>query len=578
MTTRLDSEQGRDPLLDEILPPPLRREFERRYWRPIEQEAIFERFVDDPEFHRDPHGHVALYADHGVVHVRDVARRTIEMIDSLNGILIAERDSRRLRVVQACGALTAYLHDIGMVSTTPEGRRAHPQFAAREPFRPRFDDLAETIWTADVGGIRSRITGIGTDEPFPYAGPTVLREVLALAMCHSKTAVPMSVFNDPEALRNRLRAAVFDPHPMDDSAQNGPTDAIRWYGGRSSEAFGWLVADSPLQRAFAADVLDSIRVLRAADALRQRGTTLRTSAGYEIFVDHGSGLAVYALRTRDRLQSFYLRVSGDIAAGEANLRMAEVGADGHLSFAFHRGDFEDPQADHAAIRAAAWVVADVWADVVPSFEGAGQVDGLPAPRVGSNDITVVLIASPQTARFADRVSQELARSFPHCAARLRVVAEPSPALRHDLDWGHRGVVVGHGSPAARQVVDALHDIGWRTESIDRSGAFDGVRRVAVEAGETIIIAGSQARCVIIPMQPGLRVNSLGGYRSAPGRAWVPVGVTGVVRNEERNSDIVADAALDIVVIPATVFLRDWFRPYTTADLPELVARMTRALP
>ncbi len=578
MTTRLDAEQGRDSLLDGVLPPQLCRELERRYWRPIEQEAMFERFVDDPEFHRDPHGHVALYADHGIVHVRDVARRLIEMIDSLNGILIAERDPARLRFVQGCGALTAYLHDIGMVSATAEGRRAHPQFAAREPFRPRFEDLAETIWTADVGGIRSRITAIGTDEAFPYGGGTVLREVLALAMCHSKTAVPMAVFNDSEALRKRLRDAVFEPHPMDDSAQNGPTNAVRWYAGRPDEAFGWLAAGSPLQRSFATDVIDSIRMLRAADALRQRGTTLRTSAGYEIFVDHGSGLAVYALRTRDRLQSFYLRVSGDIAAGEANLRMAEVGADGRLSFAFHRGDFDDARADHAAVRAAALVVADVWADVVPSFEGAGHVDGLPAPRVGSNDITVVFIASPQTARFVDRVSEELARSFPNCAERLCVVAEPSPARRHDLDWGHRGVAVGHGSPSARQVISALYDIGWRTESIDQPGAFEGVRQVAIEAGETIIMAGSQARHVMIPMQAGLEVNSLGGYRSAPGRAWVPVGVTGVVRNAERNSDIVAEAALDILVIPAAVFLRDWFRPYTTAELPELVTRMTRVPP
>ena len=43
--------------------------------------------------------------------------------------------------------------------------------------------------------------------------------------------------------------------------------------------------------------------------------------------------------------------------------------------------------------------------------------------------------------------------------------------------------------------------------------------------------------------------------------WVPVGVTGVVRNAERNSDIIAEVPLELLVIPAAVFLRDWFHPY-----------------
>ncbi len=575
VTPRPDVDGGSDALLDRVLPRQIRDQFERRYWRPIEEAAVLERFVDDPEFHRDPHAHVALFADHGVVHVRDVARRLIEMVEALNGRLIAERDLRRLRFIQGCGTLTAYLHDIGMVSATPEGRRAHPQFAAREPFRGRFDDLAEMIRTTDVGGITRRIVDVDTHEPFPYRATTVLREILGLAMCHSKTAVPMAVFNDAAALRTKLQAAIFEPHPMDEPADNGPTDAQRWYDGAPAESFGWLVASSPHQRALAADVLDSIRILRAADALRQRGTTLRTSAGYEIFVDQSTGLAVYGLRTADRLQSFYVRVSGDIAAGEANLRIAEVDAAGSLTFAFHRGDFHDGEALDAAVRAAVHVIADVWADVVPSFAGAHRVDDLSPPQVDSHDIAIVLLAPAGMARFVGRVGDELARSFPHCALGLRIEAEPTPDHRPDHDWDHRGVPVEYGSPSARRLIGALHDIGWQTESIDRPTAFEGVRQVTVEPGETVIIAGSQSRHVLVPMHPGLRVNSLGGYRSAPGRAWVPVGVTGVVRHAERNSDIVAEAALDILVVPAAVFLREWFHPYTTADLPELVGRMNR---
>ncbi len=575
VTPQPDVLLGDASLLDEVLAREIRELLEHRYWRPIEQAATFERFVADPEFHRDPHGHVALFADHGIVHVRDVACRLVHMVGALNGTLIAERDAVRIRFIRGCGVLTTYLHDIGMVSPTPEGRKAHPQFAAREPFRTRFDDLAQMIWAANVGGIPDRIVDIGRSEPFSCDDLTVLREILALAMCHSKTAVPMSVLADPYVLRSALQHAVFDLHSMDESPDNGPTDAQRRYGDAMSESFQWLTAYTPLQRALAADVLDSIRVLRAADALRQRGTTLRTSAGYEIFVDQRTGLAVYGLRTADRLQSFYLRVTGDLAAGEANLRVAEVDEDGHLTFAFHRGTFEDDLADAAAVRAAARVLADVWADVVPSFDGARLAGDTGTAQVDSRSIAIRLLAQHDTIGFTERLRAELDRSYPQCGDGLQIVVEPTPPARPDLEWEHRGVPVEAGSEVAHQLIAALADIGWLTESIDGSAAFEGVRQVAVDAGETVIIAGSEARHVLVPMQPGLRVLSLGGFRSVPGRAWVPVGVTGVVRHAERNSDIVADVPLEVLVIPAAVFLRAWFHPYTAVQLPELAARLNR---
>ena len=60
-------------------------------------------------------------------------------------------------------------------------------------------------------------------------------------------------------------------------------------GGRSVRVARLAAA---AHRALADDAIDAVRLVRAADALRQRGTTLRTSAGYEIFIDTDSGDAV----------------------------------------------------------------------------------------------------------------------------------------------------------------------------------------------------------------------------------------------------------------------------------------------
>ena len=66
-------ERGPVAVLDEYLPRPVRTYLEERFWRPIEAQATFEVLCDDPAFLADPGRHPAIFADHGVVHVRDVA-------------------------------------------------------------------------------------------------------------------------------------------------------------------------------------------------------------------------------------------------------------------------------------------------------------------------------------------------------------------------------------------------------------------------------------------------------------------------------------------------------------------------
>ena len=58
---------------------------------------------------------MALYADHGVVHARDVARQLLQVLDIADGRLIPARTPDRLGWMKAYGVLLACLHDIGMI-------------------------------------------------------------------------------------------------------------------------------------------------------------------------------------------------------------------------------------------------------------------------------------------------------------------------------------------------------------------------------------------------------------------------------------------------------------------------------
>ena len=91
-----------------------------------------------------------------------------------------------------------------------------------------------------------------------------------------------------------------------------------------SQAFAWLDASSGPQAELADDVMDAMRALRAADVLRQRGTVLRTSGGFELCMDAETARAVCTLRSAAGDAAYVITYDDERGAGEANIRVAFV--------------------------------------------------------------------------------------------------------------------------------------------------------------------------------------------------------------------------------------------------------------
>ena len=81
----------------------------------------------------------------------------------------------------------------------------------------------------------------------------------------------------------------------------------------------------------------------AADVLRQRGTVLRTSGGFEICMDAETARAVCTLRPATGDAAYVIIYDDERGAGEANIRAAFVTPQGHLRIAFHRGGVRQPR-------------------------------------------------------------------------------------------------------------------------------------------------------------------------------------------------------------------------------------------
>jgi hypothetical protein len=513
----------------------VRQAIETRYLAPITALGRFEEILRDAAFLADPVGHPALFADHGVTHARDVAQQVLQVLDAVAGRLIPARTPDRLRWMKGYGVLLALVHDIGMVDPSPEGRAVHPEVAAREVMGHGFDAILDALWAADPAGVARRVGAMFPDEPVARAA---FREMIAMALCHSKRKVPVDLLNDPARLRALMCEAVGD-----------------------GAAFGWLTAPDFTMHALSEDVIDTLRALRAADALRMRGTVLKTSGQYEVFVDQRTANAVFAFRTGNR-QLHLLEVHDPVAVGEGNLSSCQFDGSLDLRFSFHHGLFGSPEATARAAACAARVVHDIAVDAVESFARAEPVPGL----IPSASLRILIEAPDDNPAFAGMVACELAGRDPEIAAQARIVpsialATPSERVRYrlarDVDWD---------LARRREVLGQIGLSGHPVDRIDPEAAFAHVRVLDLRAGETLIEAGAPAGFVYVPLADFLRGRPLGDYADFTLGGYTLVGLTGVVRGAARNADVYAGADMSLLAIPKAVFLDHWYFTYTPATL------------
>jgi hypothetical protein len=317
-------------------------------------------------------------------------------------------------------------------------------------------------------------------------------------------------------------------------------------------------------------------LLRVADALRQRGTSLRTTGGYEILIDAATGEVVFSLRTADDAKLYLLRGHNARSAGEANLRAVTVTAEGQVRIAFHRGAYLEPEAAIAAAGSASLVIGEILADVLPMLTAGTPALDLPAPVI--TDEPHVQVERPRdNPDFANLVARLVAAVHPESAGRISAVeselASPEGATQQEWRRFHGGAAVDPRSEEARHCLKQLAQSGAKIEGLELDEAFADLRRVRVGAGEIVMTAGSPSGFVYIPTAPGLRVQPTGGYPAVALSPWVPVGTTGVIRRAERNGDVTAELELELLVIPGDRYVRTWFRPYAAAEFVSMLERL-----
>jgi hypothetical protein len=585
--------------LDRWVSANVREEIEQRFYAKVNEQADFNRLARDSDFMAAPDQHVGLFSDHGVSHVRDVAHQILEVLGKSHGVLIPQRNPRRFAMMQGYGVLLAYFHDIGMVDFSHFGRFMHPEYAAQAVFDPEFDDLITSIWQENSGGLAWYLSslvdeGLLTQEPI-----MTLREMLSLSICHSKGKIPVGMLNEPELLRKRLIKTIStDLHSQyleqqvsseqpgiekrnDQHEKGQPNPKIGRYSHLfPDEVFCWLIDPKPMWQAFVEDVIDTTRALRAADALRQRGSVLRTSGQYQVFVEQNQGHAVYALPLGED-QLYLLELHNPISSGEANIASSELDTSGDLRISFHRGSFMAPGAKRAA-QCAATVVNGMQSDVIGSFIRSTNPNGLKP----ASEMLILFEETEDDTSFPQMVRAELNKINPDVTRSIKVTPSLKQVHPQERERYLAAKPLTWDLQARQELLARMGQSGYPIERIDREHAFNDVRLVALKAGEILIEARAPSSFVYLPLGPGLKIIPLGDYRSFSVQPWMLLGMTGVIRGAERNSSIIAERELQVLAIPKTTYLNYWHHTllleefkaaiaYAIAETPSQIGALTQ---
>ncbi|MEA5565365.1 hypothetical protein [Anabaena sp. UHCC 0399] len=600
--------------VDRYLPEKVRTYIEENYYAKVNQQAELDYAARNEDFIANPLQHVALYSDHGVVHVRDVARNILVVLEAIHGVLIPQREPLWFDFMKGYGIIIVYNHDMGMLDFSAFGRAMHPEFVTQEVFSPAFDQVIDTIWTENCGNVSWRLINLADQGALTEDPKLVLREMVSMGVAHSKSKVPIEVLNNPQQLRQVMRQiATVNLHHLYHQqqvtkaenklaqAKNSLQEHLKiekleiallqvkstqaeflkqgtsprneridqYYSDFEKQAFSWLVCDHPETQALIVDVSDTIRALRAADALRQRGTVYKTSGGYQIFVDQNTAKAIYALQ-KGSGELFLLEAANPLNAGEANIASSELTANGDLRISFNRGSFSNQDAAQRAAYNLAVVIDDIQRDIIDTFSRPANANDVIKK---SENIEILLENTDDNLDFAEAVQTELGKIASEIGLKSRVVPslkniDPEERDRYliakELDWSLE---------QKQKILLRVSQSGHKIQNIDPLKAFTDVYLSVLKEGETLIKAGSPPGFVYIPMGIGLVSNPLGGYQPQGVKPWIPLGNIRVIRGDQQEATITAEQQLELLIIPKEIYLKYWHNTYNAEEFSQQILRI-----
>lgn len=572
------------------------------FYQKVVDKSKIENLFDDADFWKDPTKHLALYADHSIHHIKDVAMQGLEVLNNIHGLLIPLRSQERLVMMKGYLLLLTYLHDIGMVNYSPIGRSIHAEFAGQYVFSKEFQEQFTKLWKTNCAGIPWHLLNLHIEGSLSQDPQVVFREMLSFSCWHSRSFSTLEPLGDASEFRKKMIDILFknlneiyfekqlkrrninpdeknailqklkdinnkDSLPLDCSID----DIVNFYGGNPENTMPWLINPVGKMADLFMDIGDVLRVLRCADSLRLRGIGYRTSAGYEILTDVNTGKAVYAIRTENQEKLIHLEIDNPINAAESNISSSALSADGNLWVAFNRGFFFNQEEVPRSAHDAAKLICSLQEDVVSSFarpENENFSSMLAPPKMPSSEMKVMIESIDDFPLFSKMVIDYLQEISPELIHSYHLAPSFHDSKPTEIEWYFSGEKIVLDDQAKKEYTTHLkaygHTLRYKLEEL-----LEECRLVHMPGHTVLIQEGGLSGFVYLPLEDGVEIRPFGLSNFIKAKKWVPVGDTGVIRGGMRNATVLATKDMSLIMIPKHVYLTKWYDPFHVNEMEKI---------
>ncbi|MFA6408632.1 MAG: hypothetical protein WCW01_00370 [Gammaproteobacteria bacterium] len=571
-----------DEIIRAVIPEHICQLIGQKYYNKIPTAVDFEHIIHSKTFLENPTDDIALFSDHGLNHVKNVAAQVPTILRCVQGIHIPKRSPTRLKFMEQYGIILGFIHDIGMSNVSAFGRAMHGEFVAQEVFMPNFEPIFKLLWEENIGNIPWLLSNLHSEKHLVEKPKVVFRELLALACCHRKQLVPVSVLNSASALQAKVQFFISNTleHQYEDkkNPKNTPkTDKSNnkilkrlglFYKNFPEASFSWLKSNDNKIQELIFDIVDTIRIVRCADGLRQRGTELKTSAQFQIFINQFTASAVYSLTSKDG-RMYFLESEKSVNSGESNVANMYFTKEGDLRFSFHRGYFHSEEATERGLLSLQKLIIQLDNDISDTFSRIGLTNDKEKFKAHKRP-SLLLETTEDRPKFTKRLVENIVKAKPELAK--FIVQVPSLKLASPTEYSAymNADSVTWNTKEKRSFLKKIAANGHKITQIDIEKAFTHSKIIQIKANASVFDAKTSPAFVYFPFSYGLEGYPTGSYSPFKVAPWTPLGSTGAIRGDIRNATVVAKKNVKLLMIPQEDYLQYWHAMYSVDEFVKAI--------
>ena len=322
---------------------------------------------------------------------------------------------------------------------------------------------------------------------------------------------------------------------------------------QSTADFEWLSPQSSIL------VLKVVRIFKLLHLTFFNNIKNKHYGSFQAFLSFENGNVIYYLNFQKH--EYLLAGDSTLIAGNANIGFTSFYSQDRITCKFASGQFADNYATQQAAFAAAFRLNEL-------LENYLLIDPNLPEKMGYHPLHLTLEAPKDTSLFAENGLEQLIYFNPAFSAHISVVPALDERNRERYFMGKDPIL---SDEFITDLEAKMHAAGSKSNRHLSAKAFKQVKIIHLNPQDILFSENEESLFIFIAMNEGLR----GFSKRNPSLAfhpkpWTPIGHIGAIQNAPRLASIVADAEVELLMIPETVYLEFWRIEYNDSELSALI--------